>query len=219
MSIGMTYDVRPPHGGPLNGAPLLVLLHGVGGNERNLLGLADVLDPRFAVVSVRGPFQVGPDGFAFFQVRFTPEPVADAQQAETSRAALTDLLPRLIAEQGFDPARTFLLGFSQGAIIGASVALTRPELVAGLVMLSGRILTEARPGFASTDDLQQTAVFVAHGVHDTKLGIHHGRASQALLTELGVPLTYREYDMAHDISEAELGEVNTWLTARLDTPA
>jgi phospholipase/carboxylesterase len=219
MSTDLMYELRPPRQGTLQGAPLLVLLHGVGGNERNLLGLAEALDPRFAVASVRGPLQVGPDGYAFFQVRFTPEPVADAQQAETSRAALTDLLPRLVSEHGFNPVRIFLLGFSQGAIIGASVTLSRPELVAGLVMLSGRILPEARLGFASNEQLQQTEVFVAHGVHDAKLGIHHGRASEALLTELGVPMTYREYDMAHEISEAELGDVSAWLAARLGAPA
>lgn len=173
----------------MQGAPVLVLLHGVGGNERNLLALVDALDPRFAVVSVRGPLQIGPDGFAFFNVRFTPEPIPNPDEAEASRVALINLLPRLLREHGFDPARVFLLGFSQGAIISASVTLSRPELVAGLVMLSGRILPEARPTFTSTEPLRQTNVFVAHGVHDTKLGIHHGRASQTLLTDLGVPFT------------------------------
>lgn len=185
----LTYELRPPRFGPMQGAPVLVLLHGVGGNERNLLALVDALDPRFAVVSVRGPLQIGPDGFAFFNVRFTPEPIPNPDEAEASRVALINLLPRLLREHGFDPARVFLLGFSQGAIIGASVTLSRPELVAGLVMLSGRILPEARPTFTSTEPLRQTNVFVAHGVHDTKLGIHHGRASQTLLTDLGVPLT------------------------------
>lgn len=185
----LTYELRPPRFGPMQGAPVLVLLHGVGGNERNLLALVDALDPRFAVVSVRGPLQIGPDGFAFFNVRFTPEPIPNPDEAEASRVALINLLPRLLREHGFDPARVFLLGFSQGAIIGASVTLSRPELVAGLVMLSGRILPEARPTFTSTEPLRQTNVFVAHGVHDTKLGIHHGRASQTLLTDLGVPFT------------------------------
>lgn len=214
----LTYELRPPRFGPMQGAPVLVLLHGVGGNERNLLALVDALDPRFAVVSVRGPLQIGPDGFAFFNVRFTPEPIPNPDEAEASRVALINLLPRLLREHGFDPARVFLLGFSQGAIISASVTLSRPELVAGLVMLSGRVLPEARPTFTSTEPLRQTNVFVAHGVHDTKLGIHHGRASQTLLTDLGVPFTYREYDMAHEITGAELADVNAWLVGLLDSP-
>lgn len=211
--------VRPPRSGPLAGAPVLVLLHGVGGNERNLLAVADALDPRFAVVSVRGPLQIAPDGFAFFQVQFTPEPVPNAAQAEASRAALIDFLPQVTCEHGLDASRVFLLGFSQGAIIGASVTLSRPDLVAGLVMLSGRILPEARSTFAAPEQLAQAPVFVAHGVHDAKLGIHHGRASEALLEELGAAFTYREYDMGHEITAVELADVNTWLGARLEALA
>ncbi|GGL08521.1 alpha/beta hydrolase [Deinococcus radiotolerans] len=211
----LTYDLRPPRSGPLHGAPVLVLLHGVGGNERNLLPLAGQLDPRFAVVSVRAPLQISPDGFAFFNVRFTPEPVPDAAQAEASRAALTEFIPQLIQAHGFDPEQVFLLGFSQGAIIGASVTLSRPDLVAGLVMLSGRILPEAQPTFAPTEQVRGTNVFVAHGVHDAKLGIHHGRASHALLRDLGTQLTYREYDLGHEIAAPEVADVNAWLTPLL----
>jgi len=195
----------------------LVLLHGVGGNERNLLAITDALDPRFAVVSVRGPLQVSPDGFAFFQVHFNPEPVPNADQAEASRVALIEFLPQVVREHGFDPAQIFLLGFSQGAIIGASVTLSSPDLIAGLVMLSGRILPEARPTFAPPEQLQHANVFVAHGIHDPKLGIHHSRASRALLTDLNVKLTYREYDMTHEITGAELADVNAWLFERLRT--
>lgn len=214
----LTYELRPPRAGSMQGAPLLVLLHGVGGNERNLLPTAEHLDPRFAVVSVRGPLQIGPDGFAFFNVQFTPEPVPNADQAEASRVALLEFLPELVREQGIDPKQVFLMGFSQGAIIGASVTLSQPDLIAGLVMLSGRILPEAHPTFAPPEQLRDTHVFVAHGVHDAKLGIHHGRASQALLSRLGVELTYQEYDMGHEITAAELQDVNTWLVRRLDQP-
>lgn len=212
----LTYQVRPPRTGPMQNAPVLVLLHGVGGNERNLLALADSVDPRFAVVSVRGPLQISADGYAFFQVRFTPEPVPNAEQAEASRQALIDFLPRLVQTHGFDPQRVFLLGFSQGAIMGASVTLSRPDLVAGLVMLSGRILPEARPTFAPPEQLRAAQVLVAHGIHDDKLGIHHGRASHALLTDLNVNHEYREYPMGHEITPAELTDVNAWLTGKLN---
>ncbi|WP_019011582.1 alpha/beta hydrolase [Deinococcus aquatilis] len=215
----LTYELRPPRSGPLEGAPVLVLLHGVGGNERNLLGIADALDPRFAVVSVRGPLQVSPNGFAFFQVQFTPEPVPNAAQAEASRVALIEFLPQVVRDHRVNSQQIFLLGFSQGAIIGASVTLSRPDLVAGLVMLSGRILPEARPTFAPPEQLQHANVFVAHGVHDAKLGIHHGRASQALLTNLGAAFRYQEYDTGHEITEAELSDVNAWLFKRLGTSA
>jgi phospholipase/carboxylesterase len=110
----------------------------------------------------------------------------------------------------------FLLGFSQGAIIGASVALTRPDLVAGLVMMSGRILPEIKDLIASNTALEQLPVLVTHGLQDSKLPIHHARASREKLVQLGVKLTYTEYDMAHEMIAPEIQEISTWLTARLD---
>lgn len=195
--------------------PSLVLLHGVGANETSLLGLAQVLDPRFQIISVRTPLEVRPGGYGFFRVRFTPEPVIVPEEAEASRRTLIDFLPQLVQQHDLAPEQVFLLGFSQGAIIGASVALSRPDLVAGLVMLGGRILPEARPQFKPSSQLRSLNVFVGHGVRDDKLGIHHARASRVLLTDLGVPLTYREYDFGHEIGAPEIADVNAWLAARL----
>lgn len=214
--LGLVFTSRPPRASSPGKPPLLVLLHGVGGNETSLQPLADFLDPRFHVVSVRAPVEVQPGGYGFFHVRFTPDPVIVPEEAEASRQTLIEFLPRLVREHDLDPDRVFLLGFSQGAIIGASVALSRPDIVAGLVMLSGRVLPEARPTFAPPANLAHLAVLVAHGLHDTKLPVRHGRESTALLTELGVKLTSREYDMGHEIAPSELADVRAWLTERLD---
>ena len=77
-----------------------------------------------------------------------------------------------------------MLGFS--AIIGASVALTRPDLVAGLVMMSGRILPEIKDLIASSTNLEQLPVLVAHGLQDNKLPVHHARASRENSSNLGL---------------------------------
>lgn len=211
----LVHRIQPPRTPVPGRAPTLILLHGVGANETSLLGLAAQLDRRFQIISVRAPLELQPGGYGFFHVQFTPEPVIVAQEAEASRLALTALIPALVRQYDLDPARVYVLGFSQGAIMGASVALSRPELVAGLVMLSGRILPEARPTFAAGADLARLPVFVGHGVHDAKLGIHHGRASRELLSGLGVRLSYHEYEMGHEVSAAEIADLNAWLAARL----
>lgn len=205
------HTFQPPRSPQPGKAPALVLLHGVGGDETSLEGLAGRLDGRCAVVGVRAPLTLASGGYGFFHVRFTPEPVIVPQEAEASRAALIAFLPELVRRYGLDPARVFLLGFSQGAIIGASVALSRPDLVAGLALLSGRILPGARPHFRPAEDLAALKVFVGHGVHDGKLGLHHARASRALLEDLGVNLTYREYDLGHEIGAGEVADLNAWL--------
>jgi phospholipase/carboxylesterase len=206
---------RQPSDGP---PPLLLLLHGLGSNERDLVGLVPYLDPRFQIVSVRAPHYLVPDGYAWFELGWTTanDITINFQQAEQSRVLLVGFIAEALAAYGGDPARVYLLGFSQGAIMSASVALTEPELIAGTVLMSGRIPEEIRPQIAATERLAGKPFLVVHGVADTVLPIQNGRASRAILATLPVALTYQEYAMAHEVSAQSLADVAAWLAARLD---
>jgi phospholipase/carboxylesterase len=208
--------VRPQAAG--DGAPpLLLLLHGVGSNERDLFALAPQLDPRFVVLSARAPNTRAPGSYAWFEVTFTPQgPVINPEQAEASRQTLLGFIDEAVAAYGADPRRVYLMGFSQGAIMSASVALTEPERVAGAVLMSGRILPEIRPLIAAPERLAGLPVLLIHGVQDAVLPIYHGRASRELLSSLPVALTSSEYQMGHEVRPESLAEVSAWLTAQLD---
>lgn len=193
--------------------PALVLLHGVGSNEQDLFGLADALDPRLFVVSVRAPLAIGPGQFAWYRLNWTadgPVPV-DPAESDASLHALREFLAALPAAYGIDPNRLFLGGFSQGAIMSLAVALTQAPLIAGAVILSGRVLPGLVPGPGPYPPL-----FVAHGLYDAVLTIAEGRAVRALLQERQAELTYREYPMAHEVSPESLNDAASWLAERLD---
>jgi phospholipase/carboxylesterase len=197
--------------------PLLLLLHGIGSNEHDLYGLAPFLDQRFLIISVRAPNTLGPGSYAWFDADFTPRgPVINPEQAEASRKTLITLLHEATTAYGADPERVYLMGFSQGAIMSASVALTQPELVAGAVLMSGRILPEILPLIASNEELTGLPFLVVHGTADMVLPISHGRASREFLSSLPVELTYHEYPMGHEVSQESLADVTTWLTEQLD---
>jgi len=197
--------------------PLLLLLHGVGSNEHDLYGLAPFLDERFLIMSVRAPYTLGPGSYAWFEVAFTPQgPVINPEQAEASRETLITFIKEAITAYGVDPQQVYLMGFSQGAIMSASVALTKPELVAGAVLMSGRILPEIGSLIASDEELAGFPFLVVHGTSDMVLPITYGRASRGLLSSLAVDLTYHEYPMGHEVSQQSLGDVTTWLTQQLD---
>ena len=199
--------------------PLLILLHGVGSNERDLFGLAPQLDARLAIVSARAPNMRAPGSYAWFDVAFTPSgPVIDAGQAEASRQQLIHFIDEACAAYRADPSQVYLMGFSQGAIMSASIALTRPDLTAGVVLMSGRILPEIGPLIAPAEKLAGLPFLVVHGTDDPVLPIHHGRASRTLLTSLPVRLDYYEYPMGHTISAQSLETVTTWLQQQLDRP-
>jgi phospholipase/carboxylesterase len=197
--------------------PLLLLLHGVGSNEHDLFGLVPYLDKRFLIISVRAPNTLGPGSYAWFEVDFTPQgPAINPAQAEASRLALITFLDEAVNSYNADPKQIYLMGFSQGAIMSASIALTHPQLVAGVVLMSGRILPEIQPLIASNEELSGLPFLVVHGTADMVLPISYGRASRQLLSSLPVELTYHEYRIGHEVSQESLADVTAWLSAQLD---
>ena len=197
--------------------PLLLLLHGVGSHEHDLFGLAPYLDKRFLILSARAPNTLQPGSYAWFEVSFTPQgPVINPAQAEASRKALITFIDEAVNAYGADPKQVYLMGFSQGAIMSASIALTRPDLVAGVVLMSGRILPEVQAVMASPQALKGLPILLVHGTADTVLPVHHARASRQLLSSLPVELTYYEYPMGHEVSQGSLNDVARWLSTHLD---
>src|SRR5450759_1095479 len=214
--LSLVHLVRQPQ---VKGAstPLLLLLHGVGSNEYDLFGLAPYLDKRFLIISVRAQYTMEVDSFAWFEVNFTPQgPIIQPEQAEASRNRMITFLNEAVAAYGADPQQVYLMGFSQGAIMSASVALTRPELVAGVVLMSGRILPQIEPLVAAPEKLKGLPVLVVHGTSDGVLPVNNGRDSQKTLSALTVDLLYREYTMGNEVSRESLADVTSWLRGRLD---
>ena len=180
-----------PSGGKI---PCLILLHGIGSDENDLLEFGAGLDQRLAVVSARGPFAVGPGQYAWFHVRFTPTgPVIRAEEADASRKKLVEFIREIVAAYGLDPNRIWISGFSQGGIMSASVALTAPESVTGFAMFSGRILPEIGPDTAENERLSGLAAFVSHGVSDKMFPIQVPRSTKAFLESKGIVPVYGEY--------------------------
>jgi len=195
---------------------LLILLHGVGSNERDLFGLATDLDPRFTVISARAPLTLPYGGFGWYPVQFTPQgPVIDMTAAQTSQAALNQFIEQAQAAFEVPPERTLLMGFSQGAIMSLNTLLTNPERIGGVVAMSGRLLPDAESSYVAPERLDGFPVIVVHGTFDDVLPIGDGRAVRALLEKRPVKLTYHEYPMGHHISDASFADIQRWLAAWL----
>jgi phospholipase/carboxylesterase len=217
--LSLVHLVRPPRTSAEGQPPLLIQLHGVGSHERDLFEFADLLDPRFLVVSARAPLVVGPDNFAWFDVRFLPQGnVINAAQLRASQDTLTQFIAEATEAYQTDPARVYLLGFSQGGIMGLAVALTQPGLVAGVAAMSARIPPEVVPGFAPKEQLAGLPLLLTHGSEDMVVPIRYAQETQQTLADLPVDLTYYEYEMGHQVSPKSLDDVLAWLTAQLNGP-
>jgi phospholipase/carboxylesterase len=155
--------------------------------------------------------------FGFFQVSFTQSgPVINAEQAEQSRHLLTNFIQELPSVYEISAEKIWIAGFSQGGILSASVGLTRPELVNGFGILSGRILREIGPHIAPPPQLAGLHGFISHGVEDDKLSIQFARSARELLSDKGLALTYGEYRAGHEINTAMLHDFDQWMSKELD---
>jgi phospholipase/carboxylesterase len=212
-----TIERRPRQPADGAAAPLLLLLHGYGANERDLFDLAEELDPRLHVVSARAPLALPWGGFAWYHLGGAPgRLLPDA----VSRAEAAGLLERFVAELparlGADPQRVYLLGFSQGAILALGVAARAPQLVAGVVAVSGyldpELLPEQMPAFQDLPILQM------HGAYDDVIPVAAAHSTRALLEPSDARYSYHEYPVGHGIHPDGLREIRGWLRARLDEP-
>jgi phospholipase/carboxylesterase len=214
--LSLTHLVREPAARSAGRPPLLLLLHGVGSNEADLFGLAPYLDERFLVVSARAPVVMGYGSFGWFNIEFTPAGlVADVAQARASLRQLAVFLDELTDAYSADPRRVYLLGFSQGAMMSLGLMLSHPAKVAGVVAMSGRFPAELLAEVRDADALAGLPVLVTHGTHDQVLPVANGRAVRDALSGLPVALTYREYPMAHEVSQESLRDVAAWLARTL----
>ncbi|MCA8280638.1 phospholipase [Burkholderia cepacia] len=210
---GLQYRLRPAAGRPV---ARLLLLHGVGGNETNLLNLAGIIDSRIEIAFLRAPLTFGPGQHAWFPVRFGPSgPEIDAARADESRIQLITLLRAFRARDGADSALpTVIAGFSQGGIMSAGVGLTSPEDVAAFAVLCGRILPEIDPLIAPRDALRPLHALIVHGRFDDKLPVAWADTADAKLTSLGVAHDTRLYEAGHELTAEMAGDFGRWVGER-----
>ena len=201
--------LQPP---PEKPASLLVLLHGVGGNESNLAALGAEAGSDTLVVLPRGPITLGPEAFGWFRVAFTGNgPQIMEAEADASRCTLIDFIGQLQQAHGIDAAHTVVAGFSQGGILSASVALTAPERVAAFAVLAGRILPELEPQLADAQRLAALRGYIAHGTHDDKLPVSWAQRASDWLDRLGVDHLTKLYPGGHELGPAMRADFLAWL--------
>jgi phospholipase/carboxylesterase len=196
--------------------PLLVLLHGIGADENDLLPIAAELDPHLKVVSLRAPRRHY-SGYAWFQIDFGASGALTPHVAE-ARETLADLVRWLESapeRHGTDPSRTFILGFSQGAMMALGLLRNRPELLAGVIALSGRSPEGLFDAHAARAAVARVPLLVAHGTRDDVLPIVEGRRTRDAFATSSTDFTYREYPIGHGVGPEEIALVGQWLSTRL----
>ena len=212
-STELTYRERPAAGEPEG---LLVLHHGRGSDEHDLLGLADVLDPgrRLHVVTPRAPLTLpGWPGHHWYVVPRVGYPDHDSFHA--AFAALAGLHDALWEQTGLGPETTVLGGFSMGSVMSYALGLSggRPA-PAGILAFSGfvPVVDGWEPELAGR---QAVRAFIAHGRNDPIMEVAFAQRARELLEGGGLHVDYHESDAAHHIDPAHVPAAADWLSATL----
>jgi phospholipase/carboxylesterase len=195
---------------------LLILHHGRGADEADLLPLGDVLDPRrrLHVVTPAAPLTLpGLPGRHWYVVPRVGHPDPDSFHAACD--ALAELHDELWERTGIGPERTVLGGFSMGAVMSYALGLGPGRPVpAGILAFSGFVpeVEDWQPDLASRQGLR---TFIAHGRRDPVIEVSFGRAARDLLTAGGLEVSYHESDLGHQIDQSHLAAALSWLNATI----
>jgi len=209
-----TFLERPAAGRPDG---LLILHHGRGSDEHDLLGLGDVLDParRLHVVTPRAPLTLGGPGYHWYVVPRVGYPDHDTFHA--AYAGLARFHDQVWERTGLAAAQTIFGGFSMGSVMSYALGLgpDRPAPAGGL----------AFSGFVPTvegwqpDVPRDTRVFIAHGRLDPVMDVGFARRAHELLTAAGMEVDYHESDAAHHIDPAHVPAAQDWVNTTLRSGA
>lgn len=185
-------------------APTLLLLHGTGGDERDLLPLARAIAPGASLLSVRG--QVLENGAPRFFRRFA-EGVFDQADLAFRTNELHDFLRAAARDYGIDPARLFALGFSNGANIAGSLLLRHVDALAGAVLL--RAMVPFKP--PKPPNLQRRPILLLAGIADPIVSSTEAQTLEELFQAANADVELRWVDSGHALSAEDVYKSRAWM--------
>jgi phospholipase/carboxylesterase len=190
-----------------SGLPTLLLLHGTGGDESDLLPLGRMIAPGAAMLSVRG--NVLEQGAPRFFRRLA-EGVFDLADLHRRTGELAEFVEAASRRYGFDAGSLYALGFSNGANIAASLLLSRPEALAGGMLLRAMIPFEPE----RVPDLGGVAVLLSEGTLDSLIPAANAERLAALLKQGGAEVDLVWQSAGHQLTAGDVTAAQTWVRGR-----
>lgn len=182
----------------------LLVLHGTGGNEDDLLPVGHMLDQEGSLLSPRG--KVLENGAPRFFRRLR-EGVFDEEDLIHRARELADFVLASVKEHRLDASKLIAVGYSNGANIASAMMLLRPEILQGAVLFRGQVPLAP----AKLPDLSGKNIFLSSGKFDQIVDPENARMLAAMLTEAGADVTHRELPNGHELSRSDIDEARSWL--------
>ena len=214
--LSLEYIVRQPKI-KTEHPPLLILLHGYGSNEQDLFSFASELPDELLIVSARAPQTLGPDSYSWYTIHFDMNngKFSDTDEALKSCELITAFIDEIKMEYKTNPAKTFLLGFSQGTILSYAVSLNHPENVQYVIALSGYINKDLLQENNSNKGTENLDFFISHGSVDQVIPVEWARNAAPFLNNLKIKNSYQEYMVGHGVAPQNFYAFKSWIVERI----
>ncbi|PSQ15034.1 phospholipase [Halobacteriales archaeon QS_8_69_73] len=211
--LPLVHEHRP--GTAASDAPAVVLIHGRGTDERDLLPFGAQLPDELDVLGVRAPQSMGPDSYTWYDLDLSAGGLhasqPDPDGFRRSLDAVHEFVDGAVDAYDLDSDRVGLFGFSQGAITSLSALLERPEAYRWVVALNGYLAAEHAD---DVDAAAGTPVFVGCGAHDRVIPAERAERAADLLEEGGAEVRFEQYAVGHGTTPEEVTDVVTWVEER-----
>jgi predicted esterase len=207
-NLAFVHRYAPPSDGGAVRATTLLMLHGTGGDENDLLPLGQELLPGAGMLSPRG--NVLERSMPRFFRRLA-EGVFDLEDLAVRTDELATFVAAAAAEYGFDTSRLIAVGFSNGANIAASVMLKHPGAIQNAVLLSPMLPFEPDP----LPDLAGTSAFIGAGKADAMIRPDQAQRLADIMENAGADITVHWHPGGHTITREELAAAKSWVAARV----
>jgi phospholipase/carboxylesterase len=210
----LKYIVRIPKI-PSEKPPLLILLHGYGSNEQDLFSFAEELPDHLLIVSAQAPLSMGVGSYGWYSINFDDinGKFSDLKEAKESIDKIAIFIDQIKKKYTTNPDKTFLLGFSQGAILSYSLSFFYPNKIQHVLALSGYINTELLPENISLEI--KTDYYCSHGSVDQVLPVEWARNSKPFLDKLNFKNVYSEYNVGHGVAPQNFYSFKSWISTRI----
>lgn len=213
----LRYVERPPQSSSTGPAPAIVLLHGRGADERDLLPITESLPEQLHIFSVQAPQELE-DGYRWYDIDVEDGDLHSSQpDPESFNACLGQLFSFLkyaIDQYEIDPREIGLLGFSQGAALALAATIRKSDRIAWTVALNGYLPKQ----YGSADKLSAVdgaAFFLGAGRMDLVIPEERVQRAAARLRDAGLNVAYETYPTGHGATDAEIDEVGEWVQSQL----
>ncbi len=208
------YVVRAPKN-KIENPSLLILLHGYGSNEQDLFSFAEELPEDLLIISAQAPYPLQMGSYAWYAINFDEinGKFSDLQQAKESIDKIAVFIDEIKAKYNTKSDKTFLLGFSQGAILSYSLSFFYPNKVNHVIALSGYINTDLLPSTISKEIT--TDYYASHGTVDQVLPIEWAKNTKPFLSNLNLECDYSEYPVGHGVAPQNFFSFKKWIENRL----